>query len=318
MISIDFIMKGCGCSMAYNKMRLIVGLFVIMITLLMAGFVYMLLKEKGTFDQRYSFYFQTDSASAFKVGTPVKYSGFDIGTIDKMQLNDDGTVKVKFSVAQTNRKWITEDSVLMITKPLLGSSHIVLYSAIDNDLLAPNSALTLLMSDDINDMITKLQPAVEKIINIINNIDKITLAISKDDSDLAMTLKHINEFSKKLAKNDSLLTSLTGSQISTKDFIGSINSLAKMMQHIEKISSHLDADIVNPSSSSIKELEAILKDVKSKLEKLDGTVESLGGYDKDLKLIKEQISTGVQKSNQIMDKVDALMQDNDNKEVVLP
>ncbi len=318
MISIDFIMKGCGCLMAYNKMRLVVGVFVIMIALLTAGFIYMLLEEKGTFDKRYSFYFQTDSASSFNVGTPLKYSGFDIGTIDAMQLNDDGTVKVKFSVAQNNRKWITKDSVLMIIKPLLGASHIVLYSAIDNELLAPNSALTLLMSDDINDMITKLQPAVEKIINIINNIDKITLAISKDDSDLAMTLKHANEFSNKLAKNDSLLTSLTGSKSSTQDFIASLNSLEKMMQNIEKISAHLDADIVDPSSSSIKELEAILKDVKSKLKKLDGTVESIGGYDDDLEMIKEQISAGVQKSNQIMDKVDALMQDDDNKEVVLP
>ena len=114
------------------------------------------------------------------------------------------------------------------------------------------------------------------------------------------------------------MTSLTGSKNSTDDLINTFSSLDKMMENIEKITAHLDADIVNPSSSAIKELDLILKDVKIKLEKLDGTVESIGGYDEDLVLIKEQISTGIQKSNQIMDKVDSLMQSNDSDEVPLP
>ena len=304
--------------MTYSKMRLIVGFFVIIITVITSAFIYFLLEEKGAFNKHYSFHFQTDSASSFKVGMPLKYSGFEIGIIDSMQLNDDGTVRMNFSVNEKNRRWITEDSVLMIRKPLIGSAHIELYSAIDNELLAPGKSLVLLLSDDINDMITKLQPAVDRIISIINNIDNITLAISKEDSDLMMMLRNANHFTAKLKNDDSLLTSITGSKTSTADFIHSLKSLDSMMQNIERITEHLDADIVKPSSSAINELDAILKDVKMKLEKLDGTVESLGAYDEDLTVIKEQISTGIQKSNQIMDKVDALMQDNESDEVVLP
>ena len=297
MISIDFIMKECGYLMTYNKMRMIVGFFIIFITILMGAFMYFLLEEKGAFNKRYSFNFQTDTASSFKVGMPLKYSGFDIGVIDNIELNNDGTVRMYFSVDEKNRRWITQDSVLMIRKPLIGSSHIELYSAVDNDLLEDGESLMLLLSDDINDMITKLQPAVDRIVNIINNIDNFTAKLSNDKS---------------------LLTSLTGSKNSTDDLINTFSSLDKMMENIEKITAHLDADIVNPSSSAIKELDLILKDVKIKLEKLDGTVESIGGYDEDLVLINEQISTGIQKSNQIMDKVDSLMQSNDFEEVALP
>lgn len=297
MILIDFITKECWCLMTYNKMRLIVGVFVIVITILMGVFMYFLLEEKGAFNKRYSFNFETDSASSFKIGMPLKYSGFDIGVIDNMELNDDGTVRMYFSVDEINRRWITQDSVLMIRKPLIGSSHIELYSAIDNELLENGGALMLLLSDDINDMITKLQPAVDRVINIINNIDKFTAKLSNDKS---------------------LLTSLTGSKSSTDNLVNTFSSLDKMMVNIEKITKHLDADIVNPSSSAIKELDLILKDVKNKLEKLDGTVESIGEYDEDLGMIKEQISTGIQKSNQIMDKVDSLMQSNDSDEITLP
>lgn len=304
--------------MIYSRMRLIVGFFVIVIAILMSAFIYFLLEEKGAFTKRYSFYFQTDSASSFKVGMPLKYSGFDIGVIDEMELNDDGTVRVNFYVNEKNRRWITEDSFLIIRKPLIGSSHIELNSNINNALLAPDSPLKLRLSDDINDMITKLQPAVDRAINIIKNIDNITTSLSKKDSDLMMMLQNANIFTQKLKDDKSILTSLTGSKESTKDFINSLSSLDKMMSSIEKITAHLDADIVNPSSSAIKELDLVLKDLKSKLEKLDGTVESIGEYDEDLSLIKEQISTGIAKSNQIMDKVDSLMQDNENEEVSLP
>ncbi len=304
--------------MTYDKMRLTVGFFVIIITILMGMFMYILLEEKGAFHQRYTFHFQTDSATSFKVGMPLKYSGFEIGVIDSMALNDDGTVRMSFSVDEDNRKWITEDSVLMITKPLIGSAHIVLYSAIDNALLKPGESLTLLMSDDINDMIVKLQPAVDKIISIINNIDNITFAISQKDSDMMMMLKNAKDFTAKLAQEDSLLTSITGSKTSTDDFIDSLASLDKMMKNLEHLTKHLDGDIVKPSSNVIKNLDLILKDVQEKLEKLDATVSSIGAYDEDLTTIKEEISTGLQKSNQIMDKVDALMQDDDATEVILP
>jgi len=140
-------------------MRLAVGLFVLILLSAIFTFLYLLLDEKGTFDKRYSYGFNTDSASSFNVGMPLKYSGFNIGVIDKISLQDDGTVHMIFSVDENNRKWVTKESVLMLKKPLIGSPHIELYSAIDNELLDENSDLTMLLSDDINDMVSKLEPA---------------------------------------------------------------------------------------------------------------------------------------------------------------
>ena len=311
--------------MQYSKMKLAVGVFVLTLFITIVTLLYLVLEDKGTFNKRYNYHFTTDSASFFSVGMPLKFSGFDIGVIDNISLNDDGTVFMTFSVDEENRRWITEGSVLMIIKPLIGSAHIEVYSAIDNELLEANSELTLLENDDINDMISKLEPAVDKIISIINNIDSITTYIARDDSDLMLTLQNIKKFTANLSESDSLLTSITGDKESTKNIITSLNKTTQIMQElhnitedISKTTSTLDSDIVSPASSAIKELELIMKDVKQKLDALDGTVKAVGTYDKDLVELKEQISVSVQKSNQIMDKVDALMQDEEKQEVVLP
>ena len=311
--------------MQYNKMKLAVGIFIITLFITISTFLYFILENKGTFNKRYNYHFTTDSASSFSVGMPLKFSGFAIGVIDDISLNDDGTVYMTFSVDETNRRWMTNGTVLMIIKPLIGSAHIEVYSATDNELLEAGSELQMLQSDDINDMISKLEPTVDKVISIINNIDSISFDIARDDSNLKQTMQNIKNFTAKLSNSDSVLSSITGDKESTKNLITTLNKTTEIMKELHTISKiiskttlSLDEEIMNPVSSAIKELDAIMKDVKEKLNKLDNTVKAVGSYDKDLVELKQQISVSVQKSNQIMDKVDSLMQDEEQKEVILP
>ncbi|MBL0708698.1 MAG: MCE family protein [Sulfurimonas sp.] len=304
--------------MQYDKMKFSVGIFVLTFFITIGTLLYTVLDTKGTFDKRYSYRFSAQSATSLNVGMPLKFSGFDIGVIDEMKLKDDGTVSVVFSVNQENRKWITKGSALVTTKPLIGSPHIDIYPIIGNKVLEPNAEIIMTESDDINDMISKLEPAVDKILKTINNIDAITASIAKKDSNLMLSLQNVKNFTKKLSDNDSLLTSITGDKNSTNDFISSLKSLEIIMKDINKITSSLDKDLIQPSASSVKELDNIMKDIKQKLDALDSTVKVVGEYDKDLLDIKEQISVGVQKSNQLMDKIDTIMQDDTKSEVVLP
>ena len=311
--------------MRYDKIKLSVGLFVISIFLSLFLFLFLFFKEKGTFEKRYSYNFSTNSAEYFSVGMPLKYSGFKVGVIDTIALKDDGSVFMTFSIAQSNKKWMNEGSVLMIIKPLLGSPHIELYSSLGTPPLKDGDSLTMLYSDNINDLIVKLQPLLEKSIDILNNVHKITSSIANQDSDFKETLKNLNKFTRKLANDDSLLTTATGDKKATKRIIESLYQTTAIMKNIQsitknvsKLTSSLDQDIIDPASSSIQEVNLILKDIKNKLETLDSTVNSIGTFDTELIEIKEQILVGVQKSNQIMDKVDSLMQDKESSEVQLP
>jgi len=311
--------------MQYSKMKIAVGLFVISLVITITTFLLFILNEKGTFDKRYNYHFYTRSANSFSVGMPLKFSGFNIGVIDNISLENDGNVHMTFSVSEKNRKWIADGTTLMIIKPLIGSAHIEVHSIVGNKPLKEESTLNILLSDDINDMISKLEPAVENIIKIINSVEVITTQLSQKDSDLLQTLHNINLLSEKLASSDSLLTTITGNKSSTQSVISSLNQTSKIMKNIKNISSDisqitssLDQSIVNPTSSSIKEVEAIMKDIKLKLEAIDGTVQSVGSMKNDLSSLKEQIAVGLEKSTQLMDKVDALMQDKTQTGVVLP
>jgi len=304
--------------MPYNKMKLSVGIFMLIFSITVSSFIYLLLKEKGTFEKRYNYHFTTLSANSFHIGMPLKFSGFNIGMIDDISLKDDGTVFMTFSVNKENRKWVSKDSVLVIVKPLIGTPYIELHSVLGNPILKADSTLKIEISDDINDMISKFEPAVNKLINIVNNIDIITTKFAKDDSDLMLSIKNLQLFTKKLAEDRSILTSVTGDKNSTKNLINSINNTTKIIDDVHKITSSLDKEILKPSSNTIKDLGLIMKDIKDKLKKLNGTVDAVAGYDKDIVELKNQISITIAKSNQIMDKVNRLMEDKSSNKVILP
>lgn len=308
--------------MTYNNIKFKVGFFVLFLIFNLSAIVYFILVKQGTFDKRYNYTFITFSAHSLSVGLPIKVSGFAIGRVDEIELLDNGNVKFTFSVDKENQKWVCEESLLMISKPLLGSAQIILYSAIGNPILKDGSALDIIISNDINDLILSLEPIVKKIANIVNSIDKITTYLATDNSELMKIIKNLEEFSATLVKDKSLLTSLTGDKEATKSFIKTINKLPVLINNFSKLSSDLNKDlskeIVPLVSELIKELNVIAKDIESKLKKLDGVVDSVGSSDKDITTIKEQIKTGISKTNNIIEKVDNLFQSGKNEKVVLP
>lgn len=311
--------------MPYNRMKLAVGFFVITLVTALGIFFYIILKEKGAFEKRFSYDFYAKSAAPFKVGMPIQYSGFDIGMIDDIQLTNDGNVHLTFSVSKENSKWICKESMLLLSKPLIGSAHIEVLTSVGNPPLQPNSTLQMIESDDINDMITKLQPAITKTINIIDNIEKITSKFSQEDGAFNQSIQNIEIVTGRMAQNKALLTSITGDQASTDALIGSLNETQKTMKQIYEIStkldtlmSNLDSKVVTPSSSVLQNVNLIMLDVQKKLKALDGTVNAVGGYDKDLGTLKEQIEIGLDKTNKVMDKVDTLLNGSKKNEVTLP
>ncbi|MGB6327801.1 MAG: hypothetical protein WBF48_02645 [Halarcobacter sp.] len=304
--------------MTYKNIKFKVGLFVLLLLLILSGVVYYILIKKGTFDKRYNYTFTSFSAESFTVGMPVKVSGFAIGRLDTIKLLDNGNVKFIFSVDKQNQKWVCEESLLMVRKPLLGSPQIILYSAIGNPVLKAGSEINTIVSNDINDLVLSLEPIILKIANIVNSVDKITTYLSKDNSELMKIIINIEKFTASLVEDKSLLTSLTGDKKATDAFIKTIKKLPILINNFDELSTDLNKDIVPLVIELIKELNVIAKDVEQKLQSLDNLVHSVGSSDKDISTIKDQIKIGLSKTNQIIEKVDNLFQSEKNEKVVLP
>ncbi len=304
--------------MSYNRMKFAVGIFIIFFSLLLGGIVYVILDKKGVFEEKVHFHFYTDSASSFYTGMPLYFSGFQVGEINNIDLTDNGKVHVSFEVSQENHKWVCEDTILMLEKPLIGSPSIDVKTSLGYGKLEPDSIVTIIIRDDINDMISNIEPIVSEIETIVSSINTITYKLADEKGDLAVAVKNLRIFTDRLATNDSLMTTITGKEESAEALQKSLDQVVLITEALHKTIENVNKDVVKPSGALVKDVEAILKDVQQKLKDIDGTVKAIGGYDKDLTAIKEEIRLGINKTNQMVEKIDAMLLDKTDKEVQLP
>jgi len=75
---------------------------------------------------------------------------------------------------------------------------------------------------------------------------------------------------------------------------------------------------VLPSKDIMVQVSTILTDVTLKLNTLESTVQAVGGTDQDILILKQQLLKSVEKVNQLIDKVDYMMQDENSNRLELP
>lgn len=310
--------------MSHNKMKIAVGIFATLFIVLSSAFLLFILNEKGLFEKKHVFAFYANDASYFSLGTPIKYAGFKIGSIEKIELTYDGKVFTHFAIRKQYLPLVNVRSYLMLEKPLIGTPSISLVSEPHNIMLHPDAILQFTVQDDINDLVVKFEPIVKKLQTIITSIDFLTTRMADPNGPFFQSLANIETITHTVAAHDSLINALTGDQESAKNIAATIQTLKKSMEEIETITLDIEKmlgtankNIIEPSKDITRNINEILIDVKRKLQSLDPLVNTLGSSDKEIELLKEQILLTVDKSNKLLAKVEAILQSN-NKKVKLP
>ncbi len=271
--------------------------------------------KKGFFDDHINFFFTTSNASSFFVGMPINFSGFEIGAITHLELTDKGEVKITFRIQERHHKWICEDTLLMLEKPLIGSPTITAMTSLGYKELKKGSELKIIIRDDI---VINLQPILSEVQHIVHSINILTDNLASKDGHLEKSLANIEHFSNKLNKDKALLTTITGDKNSTYTLNQSLQKTEKIFQNIELLLQTIQSKVVLPAGDSVKTLDLIFLDIKKKLDTLDTTVNTLGTYDKELLLLKKELHLNLDKTHQLLEKVNTLLLDTSKEEIKLP
>ena len=311
--------------MPYHKMKLYVGIFVSFLFVGIITTIGFIMQKKGYFEEQVNFYFTTTSASVFYVGMPLNVSGFVVGSISELKLMDNGDVKVFFRVSQNNHKWIREDTLLMLDKPLIGSPSISILTSLAYDKLQKNQEVQIIIRDDINDIIVNFQPIIEELQQIIHSVNTLTLNLSSKDGALEKSLDNIEVLTHKLASDEALLTALTGDRNSTNALNKTLykgNEVLTQVQNLTKevnlMLQTIQTQLLEPASLSMQSVHAIFQDIEHKLSLLDGTVKTLGSYDEDLLLLKKELHINLDKTHHLLEKVDMMLSDDSDAKILLP
>jgi len=329
----------------FKSIEFKVGLFVISTLLSIIMTVGYIAYKKDIFAKSYNYKLISKSGEHIIEGMSVLFSGFTVGKVSSIELDNGGTVIITISIQEKYKEWIRVDSRFIIDKPLIGSPRIIIETNnLTSPLLTQNSKKAVYIRDGINDIITKAQPVVDELQSIVNNINKITANISDDNGNLNKILKNTERFSGDLAKNgvmDSVIkdkSSIDAIKLTIRSSNELISKVDKILQNVDDITKNTNGELFknggmfDNTNRSLNSVSEILIDLSNKLKKaeplIDNTVKisndavnissEINSSSKDIKLLRNEIDLTINRLNLLISEINRKLPLKGEKEIKLP
>jgi len=302
-----------------------VGFFIIGTTIIIVSALLFLAYEKGFFARAYTFTLSSKSGDGLTEGMPVVFSGFNIGKVSAMELDEKGIVLIKIKVAQKHVKWIKADSSFILYRPLIGASRIdVITTNLNSPPLPDNKIVMIETVNDINDAIKKAQPLLEKITHIAENLEILSNNLANPRGDLNRILGNAQEITATLSTKKSLLEMAVADKDSVKSIHEALKKINIIVTKIDKMADKMD-DQLYGQGGTLPGVNKILKDIAAKLQKLDTTVDNINKIStdtsagmKDFRMLRSDIDDAVNSIDDVVKKLDSLISAKKDPEFKLP
>jgi len=298
-----------------NSQKIRLGLFVIVSTILFVLTVYLIGQRQNMFKKTFtiSAYFQ--NVNGLHEGNNVRYSGINIGTVKKIEMINDSTIKIDMNIEEKIIAHIKKNAIATIGSDGLVGNMIVnivpgkgIDSIISNgDIIASYSKIgaddilsTLSVSSENAAILTS---DLMKITNAMIN-GKGTLAVLLNDTIMAKDLRHSVtslktaslEASKSINEVHQIITSLR-----TND-----NTVLGMLLNDSITGDKLKTIVTNLENSSL-EIENITTNINTLVQDFNSSEGAFNYIVKDTALVKslestlKNINEGTDKFNQNME-----------------
>jgi phospholipid/cholesterol/gamma-HCH transport system substrate-binding protein len=311
--------------MNQRHLRIAVGLFVSITLLLLVAATGFVLHRKGLFSEEFHFTLVADSGQHLSAGMPVLFQGLKVGSVDSLRLTPAGRVEADVSVPEDERRWLRRSTTFTVEKPLLGGARVVVATPdMSAPLLAEGSRTRARIQDDINQLIQKAQPVVRDLQEIVDHLNAVSARVADPEGDLQQSLGHFERFSGRLADEPALLTLLTDDP-GTADHVTALLKraesgtgeaealLAELRRTVARARGRLLAD-----GGTVDRVDALLDDVKAKLEVLDPAVREAARSTDGLEQLRDELQITIEDTRGILDRIESVLGDNGPGEVRLP
>jgi len=301
-----------------KNIELKVGFFVVTTVLLIVLFIGYVAWKKDYFSKVYTFTLFAKSGEGFSQGMPVVFSGFEIGKVYDLELNEKGVVIITVKIPERHVKWLHGDSILILDRPLIGTPKIVVYTSnLESPVLSTESMLEVFPVDSINDAVQRVQPLIEKVGTVADNIVKITSTLAERETLLEMA---VGEKATVTAVNDTLMK-LTALASSTEDILLNISKITKEVDGMTREAK----DGLFSDGGILPLVSSILRDILDKLKTLNAVIEDLPRMTGEmtrstdnLEVLRRDIDRAVDSVNEVLRGVERLIPLKKEKEVRLP
>lgn len=264
----------------FNLFERVAGLFVLTALVLGVSVAVGMGIKKGWFEPKVELYTIVASADGLHPGTPVNFSGLRIGSIDSIDLKEQGEVEVRFQVMKKFLNRIHSDSVVRVVRPfVIGEKSLEI--EVGQSVGEPVQAGALLQAQYAPDFLeflggNKLGSYMQSLNQTMQNLQKLAEALLSDErSDKIIVLfdqlfplmEKMNLMASEVSTLSATLNEKQKMAVVLDDFIKMSKQLNKVLPAVAKDMPELSSNVLlltqnlNQLTSDMKEIVPVIKEI---------------------------------------------------------
>ncbi|WP_294258922.1 MlaD family protein [uncultured Comamonas sp.] len=230
------------------------ALLALTLVLILSAAAY-LLYARGVFEPTQRLVLTADDSEGVVVGMDMTFSGFPIGRVRKIELAEDGSVRILVDVTEKDAHWLRQSSVFTLVKGLVGGTTIKAYSGmLDDAPLPPDSVRPVLSGDATAELPQIISSAKEVLANVA--------ALTATDSALGGSLAEVRKLAERMQGQGGVLGAVLGSDEEAK-------KVGQMLERANSLLGRMDR-VVARADSQVFDANGVMPQVKVTMEQLNG------------------------------------------------
>jgi phospholipid/cholesterol/gamma-HCH transport system substrate-binding protein len=293
-----------------------VGMLVGLAVVLGVGFLAYALYARGVFEDTQRVTLITDNAEGVAIGMDLNFSGFPIGRVRRVSLDEEGRARILIEVPRREAHWLRATSVFTLEKGLIGGATIRAHTGDLKDAPLPDDAERPVLRGDTSAEIPKLVASMRA---ILDNVESLTAA----GGNLQASIASARALADRAAGKQGALGALLGNEQDVQKLVSvldqtnalltSLNSaVGKVDSVVGKADQRLFAPggVMDSTERAVAQANTMLGEVRETLKRADGILadaEQISGNAKaatrDLGQLRADVDANLRKISSLIDEI---------------
>ncbi len=174
-----------------TKFKLRLGLFIALGLGIFVVAIFIIGRQKNLFDPVYKLYTTFGNVSGLRVGSNVRFSGIDVGTVDNISIINDSTVRVEMLIKKSVQQFIKFDCEAGIgSAGIIGDKVLIITQGSSNAILAKEGQYIASKEPiETDDIMESLQVSADNTAIITNQLAQIMTKVNSGNGTLGRLIQ---------------------------------------------------------------------------------------------------------------------------------
>ena len=264
----------------------IVGIFVLVAVLVIAGLVLLQIRSSYILDDRIVYDTYLTNAQGISTDTRVNISGIDVGKVESIDITDDNKVHVRLFVYDRFQRLVRSDSTAELSKLSVIGNAVIIIQAGSHQLPILPAGSTIFTEEPvtIDELIARLTPAVTNLNSIVEKIAVLIDVIDPDQlqattSDVSAIVRNLRDVSEQINQGQGVIGRLTHDRQLEDQVATMVSDLGGMAGALRPAASRVDPlmrdarQLVATLNANMQQLQGLLSQTEQRIRQVGAVLE---------------------------------------------